>query len=138
MMGGGAGGAFHTAILPERRRVHPREASERENRFSRVLSLQLMCFVLDLRPSCRAASKDIVQRTSETMGVGPREPWRTRTGASSSTLHMMSPLSGARRATRDVALLQAPARAINARWRRADTVSSRHRRDPVSSAQAKQ
>ena len=101
-----------------------------------IIAFDALCAGFQALP-CGAASKNVVQRTREPMRVGLREPWRTRTGASSCTLHMMSPLSGARRATRLVSLLHATARGIDARWRRVGTVASRHRCDPVSSAQAK-
>ena len=73
--------------------------------------------------------KNTQRNVSQDNMIQHNATWCASTGASSCTLHMMSPLSGAKRGARALALLHATARAIYARWRRADTVSSRRRRE---------
>ena len=131
---------FRYRFLARAETCAPERGLAKQKPIRRVLGLydfDCNCAV-DFRPKpCGAASKDIVQRTRETMRVGSRSH---KAREMCKPLHSPYDVTALRSQTRDarVALLHAAARAIDARWRRVGTVSSRHRRDPVSSAQAKQ
>ena len=135
-----------TVSSPERRRVHPREASQSRNRspgFWACIDFDCnLCWILG--PSAVPCSVQRHRATHEGTHAGRiadirRENW-------CKPLHSPYDVTALRSKTRRTRVSAAPrygASDIYARWRRVGTVSSRRRRDPgrlthPTSTQAKQ